>query len=184
MNYLSLKLRTNGNVERWVKGKGIPITGHEGPRGMWMQGSTYSQPWHQGEVGWLGLRSAAFTPGKFPGTHFIGGWVDPGPVWTRRSEEKSPPLRHLGSNPGRPARSQAPCRLSLVERWDALLFTVRTSPFTLRSHKDSVAFFTTLPGHSDQKINMKCDLISRKLHGTRKIFLKIILHPCKINLLM
>ena len=28
------------------KGKGIPITGHEGPRGMWMQGSTYSQPRH------------------------------------------------------------------------------------------------------------------------------------------
>ena len=35
-----------------------------------------------------------------------------GPVWTRRSEEKSPPLRHPGSNPGRPARSPAPCRLS------------------------------------------------------------------------
>ena len=31
---------------------------------------------------------------------------------TRRSEEKSPPLRHPGSNPGRPARSPAPCRLS------------------------------------------------------------------------
>ena len=29
-----------------VKGKGIPITGHDGPRGMWMQGSTYSQPRH------------------------------------------------------------------------------------------------------------------------------------------
>ena len=28
------------------KGKGIPITGHEVPRGMWMQGSTYSQPRH------------------------------------------------------------------------------------------------------------------------------------------
>ena len=28
------------------KGKGIPVTGHEGPRGMWMQGSTYSQPRH------------------------------------------------------------------------------------------------------------------------------------------
>ena len=29
-----------------VKGKGIPITGHEGSRGMWMQGPTYSQPRH------------------------------------------------------------------------------------------------------------------------------------------
>ena len=27
-----------------TKGKGIPITGHEGPWGMWMQGSTYTQP--------------------------------------------------------------------------------------------------------------------------------------------
>ena len=29
----------------------------------------------------------------------------PGPVWMRRREEISPPLRHPGSNPGRPARS-------------------------------------------------------------------------------
>ena len=36
----------------------------------------------------------------------------PGPVWTRRCEEKFPPLRHPELNPGRPARSQAPCRLS------------------------------------------------------------------------
>ena len=36
----------------------------------------------------------------------------PGPVWTRRSEDKSPPLRHPELNPGRPARSQAPCCLS------------------------------------------------------------------------
>ena len=33
-------------VEVLKKGKGIPITGHEGPRGMWMQRSTYSQPRH------------------------------------------------------------------------------------------------------------------------------------------
>ena len=37
-----------------------------------------------------------------------------GPVWARRSDEKSPPLRHPGSNPGRPARSPAPCRLSYL----------------------------------------------------------------------
>ena len=29
---------------------------------MWMQGSTYAQPQHQDEAGWLVLRSAAFTP--------------------------------------------------------------------------------------------------------------------------
>ena len=53
----------------YFKGKGIPITGHEGPRGMWIQGSTYSQPRHKEEVGWLVLHSATF----IPGTHFIGG---------------------------------------------------------------------------------------------------------------
>ena len=37
-----------------------------------------------------------------------------GPFWTRRSEEKSPPLRHPGSNPGRPAHSPVPCRLSYL----------------------------------------------------------------------
>ena len=33
---------------------------------MWMQRSTYSQPRHQEEVGWLVLRSAAFTPEESP----------------------------------------------------------------------------------------------------------------------
>ena len=37
-----------------------------------------------------------------------------GPVWTRRSEEKSPLLRYPGSNLGRPARRPAPCRLSYL----------------------------------------------------------------------
>ena len=42
------------------------------------------------------------------------GWI-PGPVWSRRSEEKSPPLRHTGSNPGRPARSQAPSIMKTIQ---------------------------------------------------------------------
>ena len=33
---------------------------------MWMQGSTYSQPRHKEEVGWLVLCSAAFTPEESP----------------------------------------------------------------------------------------------------------------------
>ena len=45
-----------------------------------------------------------------------------GPVWTRRSEEKSPPHRHPGSNPGRPARSPAPCRLSNLDIYGSILF--------------------------------------------------------------
>ena len=32
------------------KGQGIPTRGHEGPKGMWMQESTYSEPRRQ-EVG-------------------------------------------------------------------------------------------------------------------------------------
>ena len=47
-------------------------------------------------------------------THLLeADWI-PGPVWARRSEEKSPPIRHPEINPGLPARSQAPCRLSYV----------------------------------------------------------------------
>ena len=51
-------------------------------------------------------------PGKPPVLILQEAEWTPGPVWTRRSKEKSPPLRHPGSNLGRPARSSAPCRLS------------------------------------------------------------------------
>ena len=40
-------------------------------------------------------------------------WI-PVPILTRRSEEKSPPLQHPGSNPGHPTRSHAPCRLAHI----------------------------------------------------------------------
>ena len=61
---------------------------------------------------------------------------------------------------------------SNIQRRGALLWTVRTSTSCLRSHPDPFAFFTALPRLSDQKISMKCYLILRKLHRTRKIFLK------------
>ena len=67
---------------------------------------------------------------------------------------------------------------------EPLLCSLRTSTFTLPSHKDPFAFFATLQRRSDYKINMKSYLILRKLHRTRKIFWKIVLGPCKINLLM
>ena len=70
-----------------------------------------------------------------------------------------------------------------VERRWALHWTVRATTFRLRSHKDPFAFFTVLPQRSDQKIKMKCYLILRKQHRTRKILLRIILSPCKIYLL-
>ena len=50
---------------------------------------------------------AALYPRERPGTHIIGGWVGPGPVWTGR---KSRP--HRDSIPDRPARSQSLYRLS------------------------------------------------------------------------
>ena len=68
-----------------------------------------------------------------------------------------------------------------TERRGALLWTVMTSTFCLRSHRDPFAFFTTLPRLSIQIISKKFYLILRKLHRTRKIFLKIILRPCTMN---
>ena len=60
-----------------------------------------------------------------------------------------------------------------IERRRALLWTVRTSTFSLRSHKDPLAFVTAFPRSSDQEIRMKSYFILRKIHGTRKIFLKL-----------
>ena len=73
------------------KGKGIPITGHEGPRGMWMQGSTYSQPWHLEEVGWLVLCFPVFTPGMLWYT-FYTRWS--GPQGQSRNEGVKKNLHH------------------------------------------------------------------------------------------
>ena len=53
-------------VLSWLLGRGIPSTGHEVSLEMWLQGSTYAQPRHLEEVGWLVLRSAAFSPGENP----------------------------------------------------------------------------------------------------------------------
>ena len=61
-------------------------------------------------------------------------------------------------------------------RFLAIHFVNSTS--CLRNHTDPFDFSTALPRLSDQKIGMKCYLI------LLKIFLKIILRPCKINLLM
>ena len=44
---------------------------------MWMQGSTYSQPRHYVQVGWLVLRSAAFTPGEIPQYSFYRRLSEP-----------------------------------------------------------------------------------------------------------
>ena len=64
------------------------------------------------EVGWLVLRSAAFTPGESPRYSF--GRRLSGPQDQSGHEGAKKNLRHPGSNPGRPARSSAPCRLSYL----------------------------------------------------------------------
>ena len=58
---------------------------------MWMQGCIYLFIHSHGtrkKVGWLVLRSAAFTPD----THFIVGWVDPRSGLDTKRWRKSPPL--------------------------------------------------------------------------------------------
>ena len=42
-----------------------------------MQGSTYTQPRYEEEVGWLVLRSAAFTPGESHRYSFYRRWSGP-----------------------------------------------------------------------------------------------------------
>ena len=66
------------------------------------------------------LRSDAFTPWKSP-VLIIRDRVDPRNSLDTKERRKCPPFRHPGSNPGRPARSQAPCRLSY---WSLLRKTV------------------------------------------------------------
>ena len=101
-----------------VKGKrkGIPITGDECRRGMWMQRLTYSQPTALGR-GRVASRTLGglYHNGEAPGTH----------VYRRLSEHQEQsrhervkktlhPSEHPGSNSGRSARSQASCRLSYL----------------------------------------------------------------------
>ena len=106
--------------------KGIPTTGHEGPRGIQMQWSTYSQPRRQEEVGWLALHLTVFTPVLILQET---EWT-PGPVWIK-SSEKYATIRHPGSNRGRPAHSQTPCRLSSLD-----LGTKYRLPILVTFHSD------------------------------------------------
>jgi hypothetical protein len=49
---------------------------------------------------WSASRSGRFTPGeRAPGTHWIGGWGTPEPVWTTWRNESSCPHRYSNSDP-------------------------------------------------------------------------------------
>ena len=54
-----------------------PRTGHEDPKGEYSYSSTLSLTSVLDGVGWSTPRPGRFTPGRRPGTHFIGGWVGP-----------------------------------------------------------------------------------------------------------
>ena len=72
--------------KRKKRNKGIPNTSHEGPRGIWTQGSIHALPRHQEEVGQLVLRSAAPTPGKNSRYSFYRRQRTPERVWTWTEE--------------------------------------------------------------------------------------------------
>jgi hypothetical protein len=86
-----------------VKGKGHPITGHEGSRGG-VEVSLYScSASALGGDGWSAPRPGRFTPGKDPVPIVQdAGWA-PGPVWTFAKNLASTGIR----SPDCPARSQS-----------------------------------------------------------------------------
>ena len=59
------------------KGKGHPITGHEGPEGEQMYSCTLPSTSALDGSGCSTPRPGRFTPKERPGTHCIGGWVSP-----------------------------------------------------------------------------------------------------------
>jgi hypothetical protein len=87
------------------KGKGHPITGHQGPRGgVEVELYSFSTSAIEGG-GWSASCPGRFTPRKDPVQE--AGWA-PGPVWTCAKN-----LAPTGiSSPDRPARSQSLYRLS------------------------------------------------------------------------
>jgi hypothetical protein len=109
------------------KGKGHPITGHEGPTGgVEVQPYSFSTS-ALGGCGWSAPRPDRFTPGKYPVPIIQeAGWA-PGPVWTCA---KNLAPTGIGS-PDRPARSSFTSRerntkihtLTLSERFNRLTVT-------------------------------------------------------------
>ena len=82
------------------EGKDHPRTGHEGPEGKQRYSCTLSLTSALDEVGGQGHAPAALPPGMRPGTHCIGSWVGPGPVWTGAEN-----LAHIGiRSPDRPGQ--------------------------------------------------------------------------------
>ena len=70
---------------------------------MWMQGSTYTQPWHYEKLEWLALRSADFTPGKALGNNFYRRLSEPqdqtGHEGVKKITPPTPEIKHGTSSP-------------------------------------------------------------------------------------
>ena len=90
-----------------IKVKGISIRGLEGKWEMWMQGTTYTQPQHQEEVGWLVLCSAAFTPRESPQYSFYRRLSGPQDQSGHEEVKKTspPPIPRIEPRPSSPQSS-------------------------------------------------------------------------------
>ena len=90
------------------KGKGHPLTGHEGPDGEQMSSSTLPSTLGLDGGGWSAPHPGRFTPGKDPvPIAQEAGWA-PGRVWTGAENLAPTGIR----SPDRPAGSESLCRLS------------------------------------------------------------------------
>jgi hypothetical protein len=85
--------------------------------GQWLCRPTFSCPWYLFGGEWSASRPGRFTPGeKAPGTHWIGGWVDPRSGLDNVEKRKFLTIQGLELRPlGQPARSQSLYRLSYPE---------------------------------------------------------------------
>jgi len=90
------------------KDKGHPRPGHKVPEGEMMYSSTLSLTSALDESGWSTPRPRPLYLEESPGTHCIGGWVGPEPVWKGAENLAPTGIR----SPGHPARSESLYRLS------------------------------------------------------------------------
>ena len=98
-----------------IKSKGIPIIGHDDPPGDEDVRFNIFTATALGRDRMVIPTLGRLYPRKSPVLFLQEAEGTLGPDWTRRSEEKSPPLQHPGSKPDHSARSQEPCRLSCLK---------------------------------------------------------------------
>jgi hypothetical protein len=116
-----------------VKGKDHPRKDHEGPEGECKYSSTLSLT--SALDGGSGQRHAqADLPREWPGTHCIGGWVDP-----MAGLEGGGKLRPIGiRSPDRPARSELQYQLQYPGPQQNRYATLNQSPNTPHERSDSI----------------------------------------------